>query len=104
MSGIKPVALTEFYRWLRRWANHEKVRVLGVRLASQRGVAGPMQLLSWRTGCGRAHLCQVLTGKRPGGHTWPKIILALPEDGLRKLEQCPAWNAFQTRMHEKGNT
>jgi hypothetical protein len=40
----------------------------------------------------RANLNQVLTGARPGGPTWRRIVKVLPMDGLMLLQQCSAWN------------
>jgi hypothetical protein len=72
--GIKEPALARFYRWARHhgWTQ--------ARLAD---VAG----------CGRVHLCLVLTGERRGVRTWIKIVDTLPEDGIQLLKQCSAWNA-----------
>lgn len=40
----------------------------------------------------RAHLSQVLSGKRPGPHTWKRLVKVLPMEGLSLLQQCPSWN------------
>lgn len=42
----------------------------------------------------RAHLSQVLSGRRTGGHTWRRLVRVLPNDGLLLLQQCPSWNKF----------
>ncbi len=42
----------------------------------------------------RAHLNQVLTGKRSGGPTWRRIVKVLPMEGLLLLQHCAAWNNF----------
>jgi len=42
----------------------------------------------------RAHLNQVLAGKRTGGHTWRRIVRVLPMEGLLLLQQCSAWNKY----------
>jgi hypothetical protein len=40
----------------------------------------------------RAHLSQVLHGRRRGKHTWTRLVKVLPAPGLLLLQQCPAWN------------
>lgn len=42
--------------------------------------------------CGRAHLSQVLNGKRMGPHTWKRLVRTLPLDGVFLLKQCSSWN------------
>lgn len=49
----------------------------------------------------RAHLNQVLNGKRTGGQTWRRIVKALPMEGLLLLQQCAAWNKFAEKALEK---
>ena len=56
MSGLKPIALTQFYR---------KLHARGLDVTT----------LARELHCGRSHLSQVLSGRRPGRPT------------LRKLEQ-----------------
>lgn len=49
----------------------------------------------------RAHLNQVLTGARTGGHTWRRIVKVLPMEGLLLLQQCAAWNKFAEEALQK---
>jgi transcriptional regulator with XRE-family HTH domain len=41
---------------------------------------------------GRAHLSQVLSGRRRGKHTWRRLVRVVPAEGLFLLKQCPSWN------------
>lgn len=48
----------------------------------------------------RAHLNQVLTGKRCGRLTWKRLVKVLPVDGLLLLQHCSAWNKFAAKALE----
>jgi hypothetical protein len=88
MSGVKPVELTRFLGWLRTWAEVEQ-------LYDPPGSPelGPMELLAERVMTSRAHLSQVLNGRRCGRHTWRRIQKVLGEtEGMSLLRLCPAWN------------
>jgi transcriptional regulator with XRE-family HTH domain len=72
MSGIKPVELTLFYRALRaRGLSQAKLADLAM--------------------TNRAHLSQVLTGKRPGRHTWRRIARFLEPEELALLQHRSTW-------------
>lgn len=49
----------------------------------------------------RAHLSQVLSGRRPGMHTWRRLVKVLPMDGLSLLQLCPSWNIHAARAFAK---
>lgn len=50
----------------------------------------------------RAHLSQVLHGRRGGLHTWRRLVKVLPMDGLLLLQQCPSWNkAAEVALKER---
>jgi hypothetical protein len=66
MSGIKDVNLSWFFRSLH-------ARGMDVTKLAE-------QLM-----CGRSHLSQVLNGRRPGGHTWPKLQRVLTPRELQLL-------------------
>lgn len=55
----------------------------------------------------RAHLSQVLSGRRRGKHTWTRLVRVLPMEGLLLLQQCPSWNkdavaALKERVDREG--
>lgn len=68
MSGIKPIAVTEFIRTLK-------------------GRGMTLSELANQMNCGRSHLSQVINGHRPGGHTWAKLAKALPAEDVAKLRE-----------------
>lgn len=69
MSGIKPIALTHFYRRL-----HARER-------------GPrtVDALARKLLLNRQHLTEVLNGTRCGRRTWPRLARVLTPDELRLL-------------------
>lgn len=81
MSGLKPLPLTQF---------HRSLRAAGTSVSD----------LAARARVGRAHLCQVLTGRRSGAHTWKHILPLLTPNQLFHLKQCPTWNTeAETELH-----
>lgn len=66
MSGIKAQALTELHRALR--AQGESVGSIAGRIFSS-----------------RAHVSQVLSGRRPGSHTWRKLRRVLTASELELI-------------------
>lgn len=72
MSGLKPLELTLFYRKLRA-----------------RGMT--QQKLADAAMTGRAHLSQVLSGRRPGRRTMRRLLRVLTKDELKLLEQRSTW-------------
>lgn len=80
MSLVTNLKLYEFHRWLRDPANPFKP-------TNQEELADLIMT-------NRAHLSQVLSGKRRGGHTWRRLVKVLPEEGLSLLRQSSAWNNF----------
>lgn len=80
MSLVTDPKLYEFHRWLRNPENP-------FRPANQEELADLIMT-------NRAHLSQVLTGKRTGVHTWRRLVKVLPEEGLSLLRQCSAWNKY----------
>ena len=85
MSGIKPVALTWFYRSL-----HARGTNL-TRIADQ-------------IFCGRSHLSQVISGKRPGGHTWRKLMTVLTPEELTLLRDAGVNVPRSTNSHMEHET
>lgn len=79
MSGMKPIALTEFLRSLRA-----------------RGKS--LSIIAQELHCGRSHLSQVVNGRRSGGHTWRKLATVLTVDELKLLENCSTWKPQATRQ------
>lgn len=73
--------LAAFYRWLhaRPMPEHPDGRYTQERLADD-------------VMTNRAHLSQVLSGRRRGKHTWRRLVKVLPMEGLLLLQQCPSWN------------
>jgi transcriptional regulator with XRE-family HTH domain len=73
--------LSAFYRWLhaRPLPENPEKRYTQERLADD-------------VMTNRAHLSQVLSGRRRGKHTWCRLVKVLPSDGLSLLQQCPSWN------------
>lgn len=69
MSGLKPIALTLFYRKL-----HARPRP-----------PRTVEQLADKLFSSRAHLTEVLNGHRPGGPTWRKLARVLTPDELRLL-------------------
>lgn len=69
----KEQALVDFYRQLRR-----------------DGLS--VSALARRAFVGRAHLTQVLNGKREGRETWKHVLPALSDAAVFQLKQCSAWN------------
>lgn len=80
MSLVTNPKLYDFHRWLRDPENTFKP-------VNQAELA---ELIMTN----RAHLSQVLNGKRPGGHTWRRLVKVLPEAGLSLLRQSSAWNKY----------
>lgn len=84
MSLVTNPKLYEFHRWLRSQPmphDPNRTHYTSAALAEEIMV-------------GRAHLSLVLTGKRSGIHTWPRIVKVLPMEGLLLLEQCSSWNKY----------
>lgn len=71
MSGVKEMALMEF---------HRSLKAMG-------GVSG----LAIKARVGRSHLCQVLSGDRPGVITWRFVLPCLSESQAELLKQCACW-------------
>lgn len=95
MSIATNPKLSAFYRWLhsRPLPENPDERFTQARLAED-------------VMTNRAHLSQVLSGKRKGTHTWRRLVKVLPEDGLSLLRQCPTWNkegeaAWRARFESK---
>lgn len=78
--------LAAFYRWLhaRPLPENSNGRYTQERLADD-------------VMTNRAHLSQVLSGRRRGKHTWRRLVKVLPMDGLLLLQQCPSWNTDAAR-------
>lgn len=75
--------LSAFYRWLKAQP-----------LPPPREGCYTQEALAAEVMAGRAHLSQVLSGKRPGMHTWRRLAKVLPMEGLFLLKQCPSWNNY----------
>lgn len=73
--------LAAFYRWLHTRPIPEDA---GRRYTQERLAEDVMT--------NRAHLSQVLSGRRRGKHTWVRLVRVLPTEGLSLLQQCPSWN------------
>lgn len=73
--------LTAFYRWLHTvpLPENPEGRYTQERLAED-------------VMTNRAHLSQVLSGKRRGRHTWRRLVRVVPPAGVSLLQQCPSWN------------
>lgn len=73
MSGIKDTAYSEFLRSLRP--------------------IGGASALAQCAMTNRAHLSQVLSGKRRGLHTWKRVLSFLTEGQVLHLQQSATWNS-----------
>lgn len=73
--------LAAFYRWLHTRPLPE---------ASERRYT--QERLADDVMTNRAHLSQVLSGRRRGKHTWARLVRVLPMEGVSLLQQCPSWN------------
>ena len=75
--------------------------------ASERPIESDLSFVAWCRANGwsqermaeecmssRAHLNQVLTGKRIGRHTWRRLVKVLPMEALLLLQHSSAWNDF----------
>lgn len=96
MSIATDPKLSAFYRWLKT-----------VPLPENPSGRYTQQRLADDATCGRTNMSLVLSGKRRGDHTWPRVIRAVPKEGLFLLRQCPSWNnfaekAFVERMDRDG--
>ncbi len=84
MSLVTNRALYDFLHWLHGWQPDAEIRP---GIFTQEDLAEKIMT-------NRAHLSQVLTGKRSGVHTWRRLVKVLPEEGLSLLRHCSSWNKY----------
>jgi hypothetical protein len=82
--------LAAFYRWLRRQP-----------VKGWPGERLNQELLADMVMTNRAHLSQVLAGRRRGMHTWRRLVKVLPLEGLLLLQQCASWNNFAEKAYRR---